>query len=443
MTNTLMSWTSEQILTLAPDAQVSKAAQRLARAGKWQALGNDGRALWGEQQGSGSKPYQVAVDLTGPAFKCNCPSRKHPCKHAIGLFLLAEAAPEALPESGPPKWVRKWLDGRAGAVAKQARPASEPVADPAAQARRAARREKRVEQGVAALTHWLDDLVRQGFGNVSGQPPSFWETQAARLVDAQAPGLARRVRDLAGVPLSGEGWPARMLDRLARLHVLLEAFQRLDRLPPDLQAGIRTQIGWSQDQNELRGQPGEWDRWIVVGQRLIDEDQLRIQRTWLWEGVSHRAALILDFAAPGQAFEVGPAPGTAFEAELVFWQSPFPQRALVKSRTQAHPIKALPGYPSLRAALTNYGAALARMPWLERFLVPLEGVVPIRQGEGWAVIDSEECLLPLALPSVEGWRLMALSGGHPLTLVAEWNGEYLSPLSAWTGGELILMGDTL
>ena len=28
------------------------------------------------------------IDSTGPAYKCSCPSRKFPCKHALGLLFL-------------------------------------------------------------------------------------------------------------------------------------------------------------------------------------------------------------------------------------------------------------------------------------------------------------------------------------------------------------------
>ena len=44
---------------------------------------------------------------------------------------------------------------------------------------------------------FIADLVRAGFATLPSKPPRFWETPAARLVDAQAPGLARR---LEGAP---------------------------------------------------------------------------------------------------------------------------------------------------------------------------------------------------------------------------------------------------
>jgi uncharacterized Zn finger protein len=59
-----------------------KAAQSVAKVGKWQSLGRSERVLWGECYGSGVNPYQVRVDLEDAACKCSCPSRKLPCKHA-------------------------------------------------------------------------------------------------------------------------------------------------------------------------------------------------------------------------------------------------------------------------------------------------------------------------------------------------------------------------
>src|SRR5512135_3549400 len=85
-------WTPEQVLALAPDEASRKNAGALATPRKWLVLCHheeDGRGiLWGEIRGSAADPYQCQVDLNGPWFKCSCPSRKLPCKHVLGLFLL-------------------------------------------------------------------------------------------------------------------------------------------------------------------------------------------------------------------------------------------------------------------------------------------------------------------------------------------------------------------
>src|SRR4029450_7437308 len=98
-----MNYSPEQIIALAPDAASAKAGRSLATASKWRNVGQDERALWGECQGSGAKPYQTVIDLSDPAFKCSCPSRKFPCKHALGLFLLVANNSE-ISNTAPPAW---------------------------------------------------------------------------------------------------------------------------------------------------------------------------------------------------------------------------------------------------------------------------------------------------------------------------------------------------
>ena len=104
----IQRWSRDQVLALAPDAPSKKAAQGVATPGKWSLRGTTGDVVFGECKGSGAKPYLAAVDLTEPAYRCSCPSRKFPCKHALGLLLLwsADEVPEA--EAVPP-WTAEWL----------------------------------------------------------------------------------------------------------------------------------------------------------------------------------------------------------------------------------------------------------------------------------------------------------------------------------------------
>jgi hypothetical protein len=231
-----------------------------------------------------------------------------------------------------------------------------------------------------------------------------------------------------------------LLSDLARLYLLLESYHRLDALPAGLQQEIRSQIGWAQDQAELQQQPGERDHWLVLGRREAVVDRLQVRRTWLWGVQRRRAALILDFAAPGKPFNSALSPGTDLDADLVFWPSSVPLRATIAAHHAARPMASLPGYPSIEDAFTAYGAGLARNPWLARFLMPLAHVVPLPAGRAWIARDSQGCTLRLALPPNEGWRLMALSGGRPMALIGEWSRQHLEVLSAWTGQELVAIG---
>lgn len=430
------TWTQETILALAPDSGVAKSGKGLAVPRKWKALGRQAHALWGECKGSAKEPYLVAVDLNGPAFKCNCSSHKRPCKHALGLFLMLDT----LTLSQPPTWLSDWLAARAKRADKLAQKKDDaPVVDAAAQAERANERLAKVNAGLQELELWLRDLTRRGLADAQTQPAKFWETPAARLVDAQAPNLARLVRDLAGIPASGAGWQERLLERMGQLYLILEGFKRLDALPANTQADIRALIGWTRDKAELASEPGVHDRWLVVGRRVEDEGRLRQQRLWLIGQSTRRTALLLDYSVTNQTFETNLLPGLTFEAEVVFFPSAHPLRAFLRgNRNGEHnTIEALPAHPTIAAASEAYSSALARNPWLEQFPMAVQAVVPAQIESGWVVRDSANQVLPIATRFDHHWSLRAVSGGQPLTIFGEWNGATLLPLSALAEGRFV------
>ena len=320
----VVEWTAETVEGLAPDAASVAAARKLARPGPWTDTGSDERAVWGLCKGSGARPYQTQVDLSGPAWKCSCPSRKVPCKHALALLLLR--ADGQLAAGTPPEWVNEWLQSREERAARPARAPGEPPRDPEAAARRAADREARVAAGVEDLRTWLRDAVRGGLAAGRLRSWDEWDAFAARLVDAQAPGAASRLRSLGGVAAGRpDGWPERLLSGLGLLHLLCEAFAREDGPVRD---DVRTLLGWNAAREDVLAGPRVQDRWIVLARVVIEQERLRVQRTWLWGEETGRPALVLDFAPPGAPLEPRPAPGMAFEAALAFHPSATPLRAL-------------------------------------------------------------------------------------------------------------------
>jgi hypothetical protein len=441
-----LSLTAEQVLALAPDPASAAAGRKLGARKPWRALGRSARALWGECQGSAV--YQVRVDLSDFSTKCSCPSRKFPCKHALGLLFLTAAEASALPAAGEPEWVTDWLAKREETTArretkKEAKAAAE--ADPKAREERAEKRLERIGRGIEGLDLWLEDLVRNGLVLVEGQPSSFWERQAARLVDAQAPGLAARVRRLAHIPGSGLDWPETLLGEIGRLALLTHAFRRLDALEPALREDVRRLVGFTLSQEEVTAS-GERvsDCWRVLGQVTEDEERVRSQRTWLLGEASGRAALILQFAVGDAAFPALYAPGSRFVGDLAFWPSAWPQRALVVERRDAGPEAAGGmGSGSIAAFLSATADALARQPWLDRFPCLLRDVVPapapaVEGKDRFRLLDREGKELPLV--PADPWRLLALSGGRPLDLTGEWDGAAVTPLGAFVGGDFFPMG---
>jgi hypothetical protein len=449
-------WTAETVLALAPDPASAKSGRELATKRKWSGLGAaagpDGTpVLWGACQGSGKDPYLTRVDTSEPAFKCSCPSRKFPCKHSLGLFILFVQSPADFTNAIPPDWVAEWIESRTERAARRAEreaKATEPEDenDPATIAKRenaakqsaarAGERERRVSAGVAELGLWLRDLVRQGLSTASSRPASSWENMAARLIDSQAPGAARLVRQLATIPASGEGWPERLLDRMARLHLLLDAYGRIDALPPDLAADVRAGLGWTVTQEELMTLEGVRDQWGIVGRRMTEEDRLRVQRTWLWGQETRRGALVLHFAPAGatrsEARFIEPTlvPGTAFDGALVFFPSSAPLRAVVKDRGAAVAWSSGNGHATFADAIAEIADRDARSPWIELHPMLLRGAIPT-SGSPWRIRDAASRCLPLSGHFRDRLRLLGVSGGAPVPLFGEWDGTSLRPVTVW------------
>jgi hypothetical protein len=434
-------WSSERVAALAPDSASASAGQALASERHWSSLGLSDRAIWGLCQGSGKQPYQTRVDLSEPAFKCSCPSRKFPCKHGLGLLLLFAKNAAVFSAGDEPGWVADWLADRVARATKteQAASAAEKPVDLESQARRAAQREARVRDGVAGCRVWLEDLVRRGLAAAQSDAPAEWERVAGRLVDAQAPGLASFVRRIPMMMASGPGWDTRTVDLLGRLHLLLCAAQRHDDLPPDVAGDVRTALGWTQSREDALGSAGIADRWAAIGQVVEEEERFRVARTWLVGRNTGHRALILDFAAGAQPLERSIAAGSAFDGELAFYPSRQPLRAMLKSRSGPQVLDRdfEQGWDAtIEAGLLRYAGALASNPWIVRWPLVLAEVRPVQDGARWFLVDTQDQGLPVRpafARSLQLWRLISARGGSPATVVVEWDGVSALPISALGG----------
>ncbi|NBM17459.1 SWIM zinc finger family protein [Streptomyces sp. GC420] len=434
-------WTAEQVLALAPDAASRKAGSKLGTAGPWSGTGaSDRGAVWGLCKGSGSKPYQTVVDTTGPAYKCSCPSRKFPCKHALGLLLLWSADEQAVPVAATAAdWAREWLESRGqrgAAAAERTANSARAGADPQAARRRAERRAERITAGTTELEQRLADLMRSGLATAGHGGYAPWEETAARMVDAQAPGLAARVRELGAIPASGHGWPVRLLEECGLLHLLDRAWREIGALPEPLAATVRSRVGLPASAEG----PALRDRWLVLSQQDSYDGKLTTRRIWLYGRESSRTALLLSFGAAGRAPELALPTGLVLDAELSFYPGACTLRAALGERfgpsgaeTSAPP----PGVDAA-AALAAYGRALREDPWLESWPATLGRATPAPADEGWQLTDAGgDLALPVdpAFLSRPGlWRLVALSGGNPVTVFGQCGHRGFTPLTAWAEG---------
>lgn len=87
----MINITEENIRILTSNPSTLANGKKLVSKKEYLDLGKDkdNTVIFGKCKGSGKNPYSVSVDFSqeNPVFRCSCPSRQIPCKHAVGLMV--------------------------------------------------------------------------------------------------------------------------------------------------------------------------------------------------------------------------------------------------------------------------------------------------------------------------------------------------------------------
>ena len=434
-------WRPERVTALAPDSASDVAGRRLATPVPWSGVGYAYPLLWGACQGSGATPYSVAVDVSEPSYRCSCPSHKFPCKHVLGLlYLWAEGR---IDEGGTlSRFAAQWSATRAGRdeeKAATAEPTGRTEAQLAASAARAEQREERVTGGLAELDRWLADQVTAGLAHTR---PGAMNELAARMVDAQAPGVAGRLRDLSRRSTGGRSgaraggaWLEDALAEYGLLHLLSRAWTRTD-VPDALRATVRSHIGFTVAKETVLATPPVADTWAVVGMRDSDEEQVSTRRVWLYGTTTGRWALVLFFAQRGMPLDASLVPGSGVTADLHYYPGGPALRALVGDTRDVHQRMSVDASGSTVAeAVAGWREALAADPWLGSYPAVIHGSARLVPSPGLA--DEEGGSVRLA--GASSVQLLALTGGHPATVFGELEPRGFLPTALSTAEGLVML----
>ncbi len=293
--------------------------------------------------------------------------------------------------------------------------------------------------GVIELKNWLQDLIQHGLAAALARNPEFWEDFAARMVNAKLSGIARRIRSFKHW-LQQDDAHERLLSEIGELYLFAKAFEKLDTLPTDLQQEILITAGATIKKETVLKQESITDRWLVIGQTEGSEDNIRFRRTWLQGIGTHETALLLDFAWRFNEFEGAKwLIGSLLQAEIVFYPGALRQRALVKDFAIIYEPIALSGYADWEVFLRQYADALAQNPWLLQFPGLIDQVTPVLQNEQLLLLDPHHNWLPTTIEDDRHWKIIALSGGHPIQLFGEWDGRIFTPLTALSDERVIVI----
>lgn len=430
-----MNLSEEQIFALAPDESSKKSGKDLANPSKWVSRSVNEIALWGECQGSGSKPYQTQIDLTNIAFKCSCPSRKFPCKHGLGLLLLYAKNKDGFTTvAEPPAWVTDWLGKRSEKQEKQAAAKDKPV-DEAAQAKRQQARQQKVEDGIEELSKWIKDIIRNGIIHIPEKDSSYFENVARRMVDAQAPGLANMVRSLGETNFFREGWQTAFTDQLVKIYLVLTGYRNKDLLNETLREDIKTLIGFTQSQEELKSQTGIDDVWLVLARQSEEQDAVTTEKYWLFGTQTKKYALVLQFIVRGQGMQYSLTPGMFTRAELVFFPSASPLRAIIKQQSASTVNERFEGFDNWNAVAAANADYNSIQPFQYERPFIVSKLKPVQKDDHWWLQDDQKKIVKINDGFAATWKLLALSGGKALTMAVIGKEDTYEPLGVWTNNE--------
>lgn len=436
----LITITAEQAQQAIPDANSQKAAKKLSRTEDWHNKGASSEQwIWGEI--TGSAIYQSAIFLPELKFECSCPSFKRPCKHALGLLLCyVEHQNLFLMMDEQPERVKKWIEKKQKASTKTT--ASEPAkpVDPEARAKRLAAREKKVDDGMATLEVWLQDLVRLGLAKARQDSSSLFNQITSRLTDAQATGLLSWVEALH-TALFTPHWQQDSLIWLGRLNLVVHLWQRRSQLDPLLQAELRQLIGFNLAPDQLASLPIEKKQYWTLGHKIgeLNDGKGRYRRQWLWQAEQQQPALILDFEIGSFTnFPLALPLGQLQPLALQFYPAAVPCRAKLAEPANSISFSeaSMPqgAFAHFEQALQQHASRLSQNPLMTQECWLVENLHLHLIDDQVYAIDQQQALLPLIVK--DHWKLLAAVGDQAFLLAAEWNGQQLDVISIWQNSQI-------
>ena len=263
-----MDITQKKIEELAPNAAAAKNGRDLVSKGKFSNLhiSSEGDLIWGECAGSGKNPYYCSADYMDeyhPVFRCNCPSRQFPCKHALGLLYAYEKnsngfAQAAIPDDITQK--REKIEKRQEKKVQEKESIKEKAAKPR-QINKAAFIKKANTQlsGIGLAVKILEEIVQAGLSSLDAKMIKTLQGQVKELGNYYINGIQTSFNDLFLElnEVDGEEY-THVIDRINYLSALLKkAADYLNKrkedpdAAPELDSAIEEQIGYAWKLTEL------------------------------------------------------------------------------------------------------------------------------------------------------------------------------------------------
>jgi hypothetical protein len=208
-------------------------------------------------------------------------------------------------------------------------------------------------------------------------------------------------------------------------------YKNKDNISPLALQEVRNYLGFTQSQEELKEKEGVKDTWLVAGKQVTEEDNITVERNWLYGINSNQHALVLQFIIRGQGAVHMLSPGMYLDAELVFFPSANPLRALIKGQAAAVPLLPQKLLNSWSQIAEEETIAFSRFPVLGERPFGIKKVVPVFFNNTWWLKDSENSIVQVEENFEPIWKLLSISGGEPLDTIVIGKEKVFNPVGVW------------
>jgi hypothetical protein len=170
---------------------------------------------------------------------------------------------------------------------------------------------------------------------------------------------------------------------------------------------------------------------MVIGKQVSEEDNLTVEHNWLYGISTNQYALVLQFIVRGQGSGILLSPGMYLEAELVYFPSVNPMRAVIKWHITTHPIMPKGFFPGWQEVIQQETAAYELFPVRSERPFIVSRLLPVFFNNSWWLKDQANHFISIKENFTGIWKLLALSGGEPLDMVVVGKEDQYEPIGIW------------
>lgn len=239
---------------------------------------------------------------------------------------------------------------------------------------------------------------------------------ASRMLDAGAPGIARKLRLIPERIEKSEDWTEWLACEFGELLLFVKYFEHLDKLDANEKEDLLRYAGIIFKKTDFPKGERVHDEWMYLGHVKEHEEKLLIRRNWFYGLHTKRMAMLLEFQFNRFTSFKPFKTGTIYRCGVQFFPSKLPLR--IKDMDNNQVVRTQTDFSTLgniNQLLDEYATAVSANPFLRHqcFLLGIDRIS--RQGQKWFVSTNENQGIEISNDVEDMPYLLAfISGGYGL-----------------------------